>query len=86
MFINIKICFIQDEGKNYITDIYTSLNNVREIYDQFAKDSEDLFLVDKWKYSLKLFHDELYNKMQNEEAEEDSVLVVNLNINNFFFF
>ncbi len=51
-----------------MTDIYTSLNNIEDIYDQFAKDSEDLFLVDKWKHSLQLFHNELYDEMQDEES------------------
>jgi predicted AlkP superfamily pyrophosphatase or phosphodiesterase len=61
-------CYVQDDGKNYMTDITQTLNNVKEIYDQITEDDDAFFIIDKWKKSLQLCHDELYNKIYDIEA------------------
>jgi hypothetical protein len=51
-----------------MTDITETLNNVKEIYDQITEDNHTFFIIDKWKKSLQLYHDELYNKMYDIKA------------------
>jgi hypothetical protein len=60
--INGIYSYVQDDGKNYMTDITQTLNNVKEIYDQITEDNDVFFIIDKWRKSLQLYHDELYYK------------------------
>jgi uncharacterized protein (DUF169 family) len=32
-------------------------------HDQITEDNDVFFIIDKWKKSLQLYHDELYNKI-----------------------
>jgi hypothetical protein len=45
-----------------MTDITQTLNNVKEVYGQITEDNEAFFIINKWKKSLQLYHDELYKK------------------------
>jgi hypothetical protein len=45
--INGIYCYVQDDGKNYMTDITQTLNNAKEIYDQITEDNDAFFIIDK---------------------------------------
>jgi hypothetical protein len=55
--------YIQEDDKNYMIDIYQSLCNLNEIFQELTEDNEALFLVEKWIKSLQKFHDELHKKL-----------------------
>jgi hypothetical protein len=51
-----------EKASGGLTDIIQTLNNVKEIYDQITEDNDVFFSINKWRKSLQLYHDELYNK------------------------
>jgi hypothetical protein len=59
-FIKGIYCYVQGDGKNSMTIISQTLNNVKEIYDQITEDNDVFFIIDEWKKSLQLYHDKLF--------------------------